>query len=104
MTHSMRLRSMRLCFALIIVAGIGFVPVVADTAWSEEAQTREVARLNPAPVAPRRLNAIDVEQLTLESDFSIFMKPDCPPALQKKALQRLWKLLPAPTVQVNSAI
>jgi len=36
----------------------------------------------------------DIESLTYESDFSIFMKANVPLALQKRALQKLWSSNP----------
>jgi hypothetical protein len=32
--------------------------------------------------------------LTLQSDFAVFMQPDCPEAVRIEALRQLWRLLP----------
>jgi len=95
-SHSKRLR-----FASIMIGiGIGFATIAGSHA--EEAQNTEVAALGAAPVTPGPFDQVDVDKLTVKSDFSIFMRPDCPPALRQKALQRLWKLLPAETVVDNA--
>lgn len=36
-----------------------------------------------------------VSTLTGESDYSAFMKPDCPDSVRRDALHKLWRTLPA---------
>jgi hypothetical protein len=59
---------------------------------------RREARLGvPDAVASRGghpAEAVDIGALTLVSDFTVFMRPDCPEPLRRHALRKLWTLLP----------
>jgi hypothetical protein len=48
----------------------------------------EVPEIDPATLPP-------VEELTAESDFSLFLRPGVPAALRGAALRRMWSLDPA---------
>ena len=99
----MSFHSKRLHLASII-ASAGIVLATIGLGQGEELKGKEIATVGAAPAKDGRFDAVDVDQLTANSDFTIFMRPDCPPELQQKALQRLWKLLPAETVVDNSPI
>ena len=54
-----------------------------------------------------RVNACmeeDIQNLSLDSDFRRFMRADCSPGVRLKALRQLWRLLPWPTIDLDSAI
>jgi hypothetical protein len=38
--------------------------------------------------------AVDIGALTLSSDFTVFMRRDCPEPLRRSALRKLWSHLP----------
>ena len=45
-----------------------------------------------------------IEELTFGSDYTVYMRNDCPEWVRQAALRRLWKLLPPAEVPENSAI
>lgn len=56
------------------------------------------ASLEIAPAAAghaSKLNLPPMESLTLASDFTVFMQPGVPKAVQASALRKLWRLDPA---------
>lgn len=83
--------------------------VAADTATDEApliAPAVDAASLQHAPPAPATgephenteidLSTLpDIDSMDAESDFSVFMQNGIPEALQKRALQKLWRLDPA---------
>ncbi len=67
-------------------------PVVDENAGADEPDTPAE---NPELVANREAaEAVDLETLTYESDFTIFMKRGVPSALKNAALQKLWRSNP----------
>lgn len=89
---------------LLIVALLLAQSVTAVTpARGEEA----LSSLEPR-VSARDLNSAlatqDLDALTLDSDFTQFMRDDCPDDLRLRALRRLWTLIPGNTVVEDSAI
>lgn len=88
----------------VLVAMSGILPIASMTAaMAQEVSSRETASLSQAPQRKVRLETIDVNALTLESDFTAFMTGDCPPDLQIKALRKLWALLPPAPIDENAA-
>jgi hypothetical protein len=69
----------------------------------ETAAASEIASAAPVPPARQaeadaetdRPALPDIESLTEQSDFSVFMRDDVPPDLRTRALQKLWRLDPA---------
>jgi hypothetical protein len=59
---------------------------------------REARLAWPDAVAPagagHPAEAVDIGALTLASDFTVFMRRDCPEPLRRSALRKLWSLLP----------
>jgi hypothetical protein len=45
-----------------------------------------------------------VDELTLESDFTTFMRNDCPEDIRLQAMRRLWTLMPREPFEESSAI
>ena len=79
---------------VVLVALSGILPIMsAGPAAAQEGPPIEIARALPAPER-HRAESIDIDALTLDSDFTIFMRRDCPPELQLRALRKLWTLLP----------
>jgi hypothetical protein len=64
--------------ALAFVAGA--IPAVADSP--------------SAPTHPAAL--IDISDLSVDSDFTVFMHKDVPEDVRRAALRRLWMLMPLP--------
>jgi hypothetical protein len=52
-------------------------------------QTAEPEKVAPAPIDPADLP--DIESLTADSDFSVFMRPGVPEHLRTLALRKLWR-------------
>ena len=73
-----------------------------NSATSQEVSPKEIASL--FHLAQRRAcpEAINVDALTLESDFTVFMSGVCPQELQLKALRKLWTLLPPNPINENA--
>ena len=89
------------------IGALFFVTGPAFGAALEQPSARQFAsaELNVGSVVPQTGSAqIDIDDLTLDSDFTIFMGPDVPPELRNKALRKLWKLMPQGPVEPNSAI
>jgi hypothetical protein len=63
-----------------------------------EPPLREARLAWPDAVAPagagHPAEAVDIGALTLASDFTVFMRRDCPEPLRRSALRKLWSLLP----------
>jgi hypothetical protein len=76
------------------------IPFVRTAAAAERSQVAVLAQPDARPPAC----AVDVEALTLESDFTMFMAKDCPEQLRRQALRRLWLLLPAAHARDNPAL
>lgn len=57
---------------------------------AEPAVPAEAAKPDVPDTLPEGLDLPDIESLTAESDFSVFMKEGVPPALRRLALQKLW--------------
>jgi hypothetical protein len=88
----------------VLVAMSGVVPMAyLFSAAAEETRTARI--MDPTKSPPALCEAkVDIDSLTIDSDFSVYMGPDCPPAIRSKALQKLWTLLPPTPVEDNSAI
>jgi hypothetical protein len=88
----------------VLVALSGVLPIVSVvSAIAQEARPTEVAR-SVAPTKKHRAETIDVDRLTLDSDFTIFMRHDCPPELRLRALRKLWTLLPPAPIDDSAPI
>ena len=98
---SSHFRLLRFAFC-VVGAGVGLLLTGAGARAEDSQSSKEVVAMN-AMAASNIFESVDVDHLTLESDYSIFMHKDCPPELQKKALQRLWQLLPKAAVQEATA-
>jgi hypothetical protein len=69
---------------------------------AEEASEREQADEHlpaaaPPPAEPERIDPRDlpdIESLTAESDFTVFMRKGVPPELRQQALRKLWRSNP----------
>ena len=81
-------------------------PPAASGAPGAEVGTTETASLPQSPETPPAntedgtaeidLSTLpDIDSMDAESDFSVFMKNGIPEALQRRALQKLWRLDPA---------
>jgi len=100
---SCQIKRLRFVFGLTV---IGLLLATGAASRAEDAQQHATLHgkdAMSAMAAASRFEATDVDGLTLESDFSIFLREDCPPDLRKNALQRLWHLLPRNEVQVGDA-
>ncbi len=64
----------------------------APLAAAKEAQAAETSRQEEENRA--EAEAVDLETLTYESDYNLFLKPGVPPELRSQALQRLWRSNP----------
>jgi hypothetical protein len=77
-----------LVFATVLVASPAPSPVLAgDMPEHRMADARAAHSRHPA-------EDILIETLDLDSDFRIFMEPGCPEPVRRRALRRLWSLLP----------
>lgn len=72
-----------------------------EEATAEEQQDAPAAALPSEPRAPEDedgaldLEALpDIDSLTYESDFTVFMRKGVPPDLRRRALQKLWRSNP----------
>jgi hypothetical protein len=45
-----------------------------------------------------------IQSLSLQSDFTPFMHRNCASSVRLKALRQLWRLLPQPTIALDSAV
>lgn len=87
----------------VLVAMSGIVPImIAVSAAAQEVRPIEIAR--SVGQEQQRAETIDINSLTLDSDFSVFMRPGCPAELRLKALRKLWMLLPPVPIDENAAI
>jgi hypothetical protein len=88
----------------LIMRTRGYLPAFAILlALSVAARSQDIGsdKLAGAPSSAleqqiERCLALDVERLTLDSDYSAFMSPTCPTDVQVQALRRLWRQLPPP--------
>lgn len=79
-----------------------FLPLLVPLAFAPAGAAAEPSPQRQAWFsAPARAThpaeAVAIEALTRESDFSVFMRPDCPEPLKRRALRKLWSLLPSAT-------
>jgi hypothetical protein len=87
----------------VLVAMSGIVPIIiAVSTAAQEVRPIEIAR--SVGQEQQRAETIDINSLTLDSDFSVFMRPGCPAELRLKALRKLWMLLPPVPIDENAAI
>ena len=85
------------CGFAILVASCGVVaPAGAQ-------QLASAADLNTAAAPSMRPDQIDIEGMTIESDFTVFMHRDVSPELRTKALRKLWKLMPQAPMDGHTA-
>jgi hypothetical protein len=85
----------------VLVAMSGIVPIIITvSATAQEVRPIETVRGQEQ----QRAETIDINSLTLDSDFSVFMRPGCPAELRLKALRKLWMLLPPVPIDENAAI
>lgn len=75
---------------LPLLVPLALAPVAAAAEPSPQRQASLSVPARPAHPA----ESVSVEALTLDSDFSVFLRPDCPEALKRRALRKLWSLLP----------
>jgi hypothetical protein len=47
-------------------------------------------------IPPQRAALVEIDALTVESDFTVFMHADVPEGLRRAALRRLWALMNLP--------
>ena len=87
-------------FALVAGATPGAVTMVV----AQESGQPELAKLVPGDRLQMRPEDIDIEALTLKSDFTVFMnRSRCSEEQRLKALRKLWTLLPVEPVLENLA-
>jgi hypothetical protein len=100
---------MRDVASLIVTLGILFampdvLPMVSmQSAIAQEASPKEFASLSQVSQPKIRPETIDINAMTLKSDFTVFMNGDCPAELRLKALRKLWVLLPPTPIDENAA-
>lgn len=74
-------------------------------AAAQDSRQENVASLAvPAPQIRQALETVDIDSLTLESDFKVFMTRECAEEIRLKALRRLWSLMPPAALDDNPAI
>jgi hypothetical protein len=74
--------------------GIAFALAMAATSGLAEEAKEHVASITTTPPLLQDAASIDIDALTLESDFTLFMRRDIDETLRLKALRRLWTLMP----------
>jgi hypothetical protein len=80
--------------AALLLTIVAAAPAVAEEAY--------FAPLPAAAVAEGRLSArhpaslVDIGSLTIDSDFTVFMREDVPEDVRTAALRRLWVLMKLP--------
>jgi hypothetical protein len=87
----------------VLIAMSGILPIM--TMWpaiAQEVPQKAIAHLSQEPQRQVRPEMSDINALTLESDFTVFMKSDCPPDLRLKALRKLWTLMPPTPIEENA--
>jgi hypothetical protein len=90
-----------LAFAFLCCAAPGGV----TSAAAQESDRPELAKLVPGDRLQMRAEDINIDALTLESDFTVFMNQKrCSEELRLKALRKLWTLLPVVVTAENSPI
>jgi hypothetical protein len=88
----------------VLVALSGILPMT-DIASASAQEARLGVNASSADALERsRPETVDIDALTLSSDFTVFMSSDCSPELQLKALRKLWTLLPPTLLEENAAI
>lgn len=76
---------------LLLIAALALA--CSGPAFAADATLQRQAALVP-PAAAHPAEAIDIGALTLDSDFTPFMRGDCPEPVRRRALRKLWTLLP----------
>jgi hypothetical protein len=66
-------------------------PAAAEPALPSAAVPAEAGRQDAAAGAIDPATLPDIESLTFQSDFTVFLRPGVPAELRKRALQRLWR-------------
>jgi hypothetical protein len=80
--------------AALLLTIVAAAPAVAEQEYSTSRP--------PAPVAEGRLSArhpaslVDIGSLTVDSDFTVFMRKDVPEDVRRIALRKLWTLMELP--------
>jgi Protein of unknown function (DUF3306) len=69
--------------------------LVLSLGKSAVAEERQVLASSLAVATMQPAEAIDIDSLTWESDYTAFMSEDCPPDIRKRALRRLWSAMPS---------
>ena len=88
-----------------LVATSCAVGLYALSAGACTAQDRREAALGALQAtSSQRPEAVDIAGLTLEFEFTIFLQPNCPEEVRRKALHKLWTLLPPVVLEDNNAI
>jgi hypothetical protein len=81
--------------SLLLVVPLALTSAGPSAAADPPQQARLAGPEAVAPGAARHpAEAVDIGALTLSSDFTVFMRRDCPEPLRRSALRKLWSLLP----------
>lgn len=88
---------MRMLSQLSVPTMLLLAPILmisAGAGGAAEPHPQPQAALSAPNAAAHSVATLDLETLTLESDFTPFMRRDCPEPLRRRALRKLWSLLP----------
>ena len=96
-----RFKTIRIASRTFAMAGFAQLAAVPVAVADEPAVIQIVDRSSMSATEPN-FSKIDVDALTVESDFSVFMKPECPHELRLNALKKLWRVLPASQISENT--
>jgi hypothetical protein len=90
---------------VLAAAGVAFallacaVPGSVTMAAAQESEQPELAKLVPGDRLQMRPEDINIDALTLKSDFTVFMNQSrCSEEVRLRALRKLWTLLPVEAV------
>ena len=96
------------CFAALLVFFLVFY-LYAREASAQQPPSQgdaDIVASISSETADRAENCVnkEIDSLSAESDFTVFMHQDCAPEVRLEALRRLWRLLPRPTIAFDAAM
>jgi hypothetical protein len=77
--------------AALLLTIVAAAPAVAEQAYLTPLPAAAVAEGQPSARHPASL--VDVGSLTIDSDFTVFMREDVPEDVRRIALRKLWTLM-----------